>query len=300
MKKNSQGAAARRFGEKHAPPPGGAWSEPRSAGHECGINRTYLSGVERSERNVSIDNVARIARELKAWTLLDNTVNATFDMLRRALRRHVTVMPSAAHSKLVSIREMLRLRCSEIRLYIVQGWKSRRLVLVVTLKVPGMWEFPIGLFARGARNRRRAVAAAARSFGCDYHDRAVGWRGRMGRLHAGGRNVTATCTGATTNQGGGLPGSTTGNDGYGTGVETGVTVNVVGGASNTISGNTNGIFLGDATVTNCAGASIAGGVNGINAVNGCWTVDAALPTLPIPAASLGPTMRAFWPPSTRR
>jgi uncharacterized protein with beta-barrel porin domain len=76
-------------------------------------------------------------------------------------------------------------------------------------------------------------------------------------------NVTATCTGATTNKGGGLPGSTTGNDGYGTGVETGVTVNVVGGASNTVSGNTSGIFLGDATVTNNAGASITGGLFGI-------------------------------------
>jgi transcriptional regulator with XRE-family HTH domain len=40
--------------------------------HECGINRTYLSAVERSERNVSIDNIARIARGLKieAWKLL--------------------------------------------------------------------------------------------------------------------------------------------------------------------------------------------------------------------------------------
>jgi transcriptional regulator with XRE-family HTH domain len=38
--------------------------------------RTYLSGVERSERNVSIDNIARIARGLKvkAWTLLDDGV----------------------------------------------------------------------------------------------------------------------------------------------------------------------------------------------------------------------------------
>jgi ribosome-binding protein aMBF1 (putative translation factor) len=43
--------------------------------HETGINRTYLSGVERSERNVSIDNIARIARGLKvkAWTLLDES-----------------------------------------------------------------------------------------------------------------------------------------------------------------------------------------------------------------------------------
>jgi transcriptional regulator with XRE-family HTH domain len=40
--------------------------------YECGINRTYLSSVERSERNVSIDNIARIAKGLRveAWTLL--------------------------------------------------------------------------------------------------------------------------------------------------------------------------------------------------------------------------------------
>jgi hypothetical protein len=42
--------------------------------HESGINRTYLSGVERSERNVSIDNIARIARGLKVkpYALLDD------------------------------------------------------------------------------------------------------------------------------------------------------------------------------------------------------------------------------------
>ena len=33
--------------------------------HDCGINRTCLSGVERSERNVSIDNIARIAKGLR-------------------------------------------------------------------------------------------------------------------------------------------------------------------------------------------------------------------------------------------
>ena len=40
--------------------------------HDCGINRTYLGGVERSERNVSIDNIARIAKGLRVepWTLL--------------------------------------------------------------------------------------------------------------------------------------------------------------------------------------------------------------------------------------
>ena len=43
--------------------------------NESGINRTYLSGVERSERNVSIDNIARIARGLKvkAYVLLDDS-----------------------------------------------------------------------------------------------------------------------------------------------------------------------------------------------------------------------------------
>jgi transcriptional regulator with XRE-family HTH domain len=40
--------------------------------YDCGINRTYLSAVERSERNVSIDNIARIAKGLKVepWKLL--------------------------------------------------------------------------------------------------------------------------------------------------------------------------------------------------------------------------------------
>jgi transcriptional regulator with XRE-family HTH domain len=40
--------------------------------HECGINRTYLSSVERLERNVSIDNIARIAKglQIEPWRLL--------------------------------------------------------------------------------------------------------------------------------------------------------------------------------------------------------------------------------------
>ncbi len=40
--------------------------------HESGVNRTYLSSVERAERNVSIDNVARIAKGLavEPWKLL--------------------------------------------------------------------------------------------------------------------------------------------------------------------------------------------------------------------------------------
>ena len=40
--------------------------------HEYGINRTYLSSVERSERNVSVDNIALIAKglQVEAWRLL--------------------------------------------------------------------------------------------------------------------------------------------------------------------------------------------------------------------------------------
>jgi transcriptional regulator with XRE-family HTH domain len=40
--------------------------------YDCGINRTYLSAIERSERNVSIDNIARIAKGLhiEPWRLL--------------------------------------------------------------------------------------------------------------------------------------------------------------------------------------------------------------------------------------
>lgn len=39
---------------------------------DSGINRSYLSGVECADRNVSIDNIARIAKALKIepWVLL--------------------------------------------------------------------------------------------------------------------------------------------------------------------------------------------------------------------------------------
>jgi transcriptional regulator with XRE-family HTH domain len=38
------------------------------------VERTYLSAVERAERNVSIDNIARIAKGLgiELWKLLKN------------------------------------------------------------------------------------------------------------------------------------------------------------------------------------------------------------------------------------
>jgi transcriptional regulator with XRE-family HTH domain len=49
-----------------------AQAQTRSVAYDCGINRTYLSAVERAERNVSIDNIARIAKALQVepWKLL--------------------------------------------------------------------------------------------------------------------------------------------------------------------------------------------------------------------------------------
>ncbi len=32
---------------------------------KCGLHRTYVGGIERGERNVSIENIVRIARALK-------------------------------------------------------------------------------------------------------------------------------------------------------------------------------------------------------------------------------------------
>jgi len=47
------------------------WSQERLAA-EAGLNRTYLSAVERSEQNISIDNLYRVAEGLgvEAFTLI--------------------------------------------------------------------------------------------------------------------------------------------------------------------------------------------------------------------------------------
>ena len=47
------------------------WSQEFLA-HESGLNRTYLSAVERSEQNISIDNLYRVAEGLgvESWELL--------------------------------------------------------------------------------------------------------------------------------------------------------------------------------------------------------------------------------------
>ncbi|WP_238321656.1 helix-turn-helix domain-containing protein [Halocynthiibacter namhaensis] len=49
------------------------WSQEKLA-EEAGLNRTYLSAVERSEQNMSIDNLHRVALGfgVESWQLLRN------------------------------------------------------------------------------------------------------------------------------------------------------------------------------------------------------------------------------------
>ncbi|WP_083742100.1 autotransporter outer membrane beta-barrel domain-containing protein [Bradyrhizobium mercantei] len=79
---------------------------------------------------------------------------------------------------------------------------------------------------------------------------------------AAANGVTASCTGTTTNQGSGAPGTSGPSTiGYGTGTETGITINV--GAGSTLTGSSVGISIQDGTVTNGSGATISGPNNAI-------------------------------------
>jgi hypothetical protein len=80
---------------------------------------------------------------------------------------------------------------------------------------------------------------------------------------AAGNNVTATCTGATTNQEGGAPGTSAGSNGYGTGAETNLNVTVVPGAS--VTGTDRGIFFNTGSVVNFG--TVSGGPRGIDAID---------------------------------
>ncbi|WP_421567030.1 helix-turn-helix domain-containing protein [Ochrobactrum sp. EDr1-4] len=50
------------------------WSQEFLA-NKCGLNRTYLSAVERSEQNISIDNLYRVALGfgVESWVLLQSS-----------------------------------------------------------------------------------------------------------------------------------------------------------------------------------------------------------------------------------
>jgi uncharacterized protein with beta-barrel porin domain len=80
-------------------------------------------------------------------------------------------------------------------------------------------------------------------------------------LPATGDNVTVTCSGATLNQGPAL------NTGYGSGSQTGLTINVQGGAASVI-GTSVGIAVGDNNVINNLGTISTLGTGGIGDVFG--------------------------------
>jgi uncharacterized protein with beta-barrel porin domain len=81
---------------------------------------------------------------------------------------------------------------------------------------------------------------------------------------ASANNVTATCTSTTVNQGSGAPGTSAGDNGYGLGVETGITVNVADGA--TVSGTggafPTGIRVSTGTINNGVGSTVIGSRTG--------------------------------------
>jgi uncharacterized protein with beta-barrel porin domain len=83
---------------------------------------------------------------------------------------------------------------------------------------------------------------------------------------ASANNVTAICTGTTVNQGSGAPGTSAGTNGYGSGVETGITVNVADGT--TVSGTggafPTGILVSTGTINNGVGSTVIGTRTGIN------------------------------------
>lgn len=64
------------------------WSQERLAA-EAGVNRTYLSAVEREEQNISLDNIHKlaVALELEAMHLINARADFSADGLAH-LRSH--------------------------------------------------------------------------------------------------------------------------------------------------------------------------------------------------------------------
>jgi uncharacterized protein with beta-barrel porin domain len=115
---------------------------------------------------------------------------------------------------------------------------------------------------RDGCHRHRSVLVAARSLAISFAIALLAGQAAWADCTpTAANNITATCAGTTTNQGGGAPGTSAGADGYGTGTETGVTVNLNNNAS--VTGTYSGIYLAAAAVTNNVGGSITGGNYGI-------------------------------------
>ncbi len=51
---------------RHPPHPRGTEDQSGRRAERCGLHRTYYSGIERGVRNVSLVNIERIARGLRA------------------------------------------------------------------------------------------------------------------------------------------------------------------------------------------------------------------------------------------
>jgi len=99
--------------------------------------------------------------------------------------------------------------------------------------------------------------------------------------------TTVTCSGTTTDQNAGA------NAGYGTGNQTGVTVNVVAGGGNTVNGTTYGVYLAmPRRPTTPPRASRAAGT--------AFTPILASPMSPIPATLPAPPGTGFSAAPTRR
>lgn len=67
------------------------WSQERLAA-EAGLNRTYLSAVEREEQNISLDNIHKLAVALELEAM--NLINARADFSAESLEHLRTHSPT--------------------------------------------------------------------------------------------------------------------------------------------------------------------------------------------------------------